>query len=450
MANGYDKMEDIFRQKLENFTEIPSEKVWIGVRKALFFKKITSFKYVAGSRSLSILTVVIAVTISFVTFYLISYNNQSKIKNELSHLEDWKQNPENTTEKDFLIKANEKKIIDTQTVDSIDEDYFFQFNRNVNHSNALSDRGNVVVDSTLLQNKEDFHVINLNSLWPKLIKFNTLKSLTETVILPFNLISLDNSLVRESCLSLAMFNSYNVIQSGITNSSSLPANYLKNKGAIEKSVLYPEIGLEGSWKFKKCFATSGFTYHQAGEEIENKYIQFSLDSVGFFTDTIMKSKWILRWDSNVMRWDSFLFYYTDTVYFTKFDTTLESKTDIIHNKLHYLELPFLIGKEFNLGKFEFRAMGGMSLGFLISSQGKFYDFYSNKLIDYKNNSFNVLNKSVVSLLFHFACAYPINDKASVFIEPACRVNLNSALDKNYPVNQKYWTFGLRSGISIKL
>ena len=116
------------------------------------------------------------------------------------------------------------------------------------------------------------------------------------------------------------------------------------------------------------------------------------------------------------------------------------------NRYKYIEIPILVGKRFYIKKLSIDVVSGLSIGYLISAKGKFLNIYDHEVLDISkgNSPFNEM--FVYNFLLRLNCSYPLNERIRAMVAPSFKYNLNSILNKNYPVSQKYYSAGLNFGL----
>ena len=123
--------------------------------------------------------------------------------------------------------------------------------------------------------------------------------------------------------------------------------------------------------------------------------------------------------------------------------------DKIKNRYHYLEIPLLIGFQTNKNKVNIEIGTGVSFGFLVSANGKLPDLDNNSLLEINKNS-DFLRNTSFNYILRAGIQYNINSSLSLIAKPYFKRNLNSVFKVDYPIIQKYTTFGIDIGVRIKL
>ncbi|PLX05487.1 MAG: hypothetical protein C0598_14615 [Marinilabiliales bacterium] len=131
-------------------------------------------------------------------------------------------------------------------------------------------------------------------------------------------------------------------------------------------------------------------------------------------------------------------------------TWVEVYNDVIDdysgiNKVDYFEIPVMLGYRYTHKLLTFELNAGASAGFLVYS-----DFKAPSLSNHEDVlEIKDMNKTMFNFISNFSVYYQLNKTTSLFISPYYKQNLNSIYQENYPVNQKFKTFGLNFGVNVK-
>ncbi|MCK5855943.1 MAG: hypothetical protein KAG64_00540 [Bacteroidales bacterium] len=140
---------------------------------------------------------------------------------------------------------------------------------------------------------------------------------------------------------------------------------------------------------------------------------------------------------------------TSVVNKVHYDSTQTTETISFTNSYSYIEIPLVIGHEFNYRNFVFDISGGVSWNRLIKSEVNIPNEQGTSLISSKQAD-NILVKNTYNGLVGLGIGYRMNTGSLLFARPEIRYNLNSMFEKNYPISQKYIQVRISLGIRIKL
>lgn len=199
-------------------------------------------------------------------------------------------------------------------------------------------------------------------------------------------------------------------------------------------------GFEGKVDFRHWFFQTGLSYSTISTLSEYRYKYSGVDTLGWHLDTMFVYIWIdtlgYFHDSLSYAWSAV----TDTVSYENIMTP--------SYQLKYLQIPLIAGYSVSKGKFQYSVSGGVSLGIPLSVSGHMLEPDDYTISNVANQSLS-LQKIVYNGVLRMGVNYFISPRYSVFAQPSIRYTLNSVFDKKYPVNQKYFTCGLRFGIAYR-
>ncbi len=233
-------------------------------------------------------------------------------------------------------------------------------------------------------------------------------------------------------------------------------NLLELRKQNESPKLSYHIGLNYKRYYNNWFMSLGINYHRIEDKAYYDVVEFDVDSV-ISSYMIFKTNYkrtIVGYINNPNDSNSLLPVYkvtskqdTTLVHNVYYDSTNITKSVSFTNTYSYIDIPLIFGREFNYRQFVFDVSGGVSWGRLIKTAANIpkentQEFYTEKELD------NLLIKNSFNALFGLGFGYRINEGNTLFIRPELRYNLNSMLDKSYPINQKYLQLRLTVGIRI--
>ena len=241
------------------------------------------------------------------------------------------------------------------------------------------------------------------------------------------------------------------------NGNSENIEYVARRTKEEEKTNHSIYGLSFTITKNKLQLKTGLEYNTIGEK--NNY------------ETVSK-----QWQvSDLSKWNTYTKQVTvvDTVYHfgiksyrtnykTVADSSYQSQYDSIFTntknnkiaeantktKLSYIEIPSMIGYQFNKNKFAITPLIGFSAGYLVAKSG----MYVNKtLTNIENISDNKNIKNfMLNYCFQLQLCYNINNKFSLYAAPQYKANAISVTNKSFGVNTFYKSYGALIGFNYKL
>ncbi|MFH0865344.1 MAG: outer membrane beta-barrel protein [Bacteroidota bacterium] len=199
-------------------------------------------------------------------------------------------------------------------------------------------------------------------------------------------------------------------------------------------------GIEGKIDFNHWFFQTGLNYSKISSVSEFRYTYSGIDTLGWHLDTMFIYLYI---DSLGNCNDSISYSWSPLTGLVSYDKKKKASMQI-----SYLQIPVMAGYSISRGKFQYSVSGGISLGIPLSISGRMIETDNYTISGVENQSLP-LRKIVYSGLLRAGVNYIISPRYSIFAQPSINYTFNSVFDKEYPVNQKYITYGLRMGISYR-
>ena len=166
---------------------------------------------------------------------------------------------------------------------------------------------------------------------------------------------------------------------------------------------------------------------------------------------------ILDLDTYLATGDSVFIMVLDSTFIPQNDTiTVQQITaqKFVHykrtaNSYYYVELPLMAGYTFMFGNVHITMRGGIVAGLLTYSEGSIPSPYSEQgTTDIIQDTH--CRKLVMSGIGGLEIGYDVTPRISVVTSPIYRFNLNSVLNRNYIVDQRFNSFGLKFGVKYHL
>ncbi len=228
---------------------------------------------------------------------------------------------------------------------------------------------------------------------------------------------------------------------GITNhiSNYKGAEIVASRDASESNLLGWQVQLELSRYFQHGISlTSGIQFNRSWTKFE-----FNQERM---TESILE---------NVVTT-----YHINTYYFAN-DTILEYGDALIegvenrevqhHNRYDRIQIPLLIGKDFQKGKMSFGLQTGMGLDIWMHRSGKVLnieesisEFNQDNPGDYSYNKFGY------SLKFRAMAGFELTEKMNIYLQPSGNWSLSDWTRSGDELTQKPFTYGLNLGLRFRI
>ncbi len=115
------------------------------------------------------------------------------------------------------------------------------------------------------------------------------------------------------------------------------------------------------------------------------------------------------------------------------------------NRLKYIEVPLLVGYRYNANLISIELNTGIYMGFLMYSSVKVPDVVNNDEIVNMRHT----NKTMLSYTVNASVYFHVDRNISLFVSPYFKNNLNSVFNSNYPVKQRFNSYGLNFGVNFR-
>lgn len=135
----------------------------------------------------------------------------------------------------------------------------------------------------------------------------------------------------------------------------------------------------------------------------------------------------------------------DTVFVPVYNTTNEG-----YNRWQYLEIPLIGGYRFNKGRVGFEAATGFSCSFLLDASGNVPHLTDKNRFTELGDMKDEMNKYLFNYILQLGFTYHITPAWSFNLSPFYKQNLNSVFKNNYPIEQKFRSFGINFGLKVDL
>ncbi|MCC6384381.1 MAG: hypothetical protein LC117_05710 [Bacteroidia bacterium] len=188
---------------------------------------------------------------------------------------------------------------------------------------------------------------------------------------------------------------------------------------------------------RNFFIRTGIHYHRIRENIALRYIRTLLN--GEITDTVIGTK-IPNGDP-----DAVLALSEDDQYKILADYILQDEATY-----QFISFPLIAGAGIKSGKFSFYATAGLALNFRSSYQGKILAPDSVYLISIKDAAGSPF-VPVTGLTFMTSAgvSYLLSQKVEFVIEPTYVHQLPDITKSSYRLSQRFYGFGIQTGLKVK-
>lgn len=312
----------------------------------------------------------------------------------------------------------------------------------------------------IAKTKIEANLLSLKFLYPNFTEVLTNKRPTDTIIerktepepedgfpeqneerLPLATIPTD-SVHKTHWLSLSVFASPMLTQTHLSGNSG-SADYLRLRNDSEFDVWSWSAGTDIRVHWKDWFVQSGINYSRYKNNKNYDYSYSVYDSVNshFEYDTT----WV--WIYNPPNLGYPLMTGIDTIWVPVYQNIhVEEKGN---NEWSYLEIPILIGHQFDFGKFGLELASGVSMGFLMKSKGSLPRFPGSDGMENFENISGEINQTMLNWVLQAGISFKINQHWSVIAQPYYKQNLQSVFQKNDAIDQRFRAYGLKCGLRVR-
>ena len=227
--------------------------------------------------------------------------------------------------------------------------------------------------------------------------------------------------------------------------------YINRRKSEEQAIISYSAGIELDYTFNNWVFSAGVGYDKLGEKTnylpnvkqqinsaDNSYWGIAKFSY-WAADSLGNPVLVELIDSNYITVST-----TDTMIVP--DSSITEQNGI--TQLAYIEVPVLIGYEFHFKKMSVIAKTGVSLAYLMRSQGDYLNRSNDQLLNIDTRP-ELLNSIVWNAIVNIGIKYSLNERISLLVQPVFKMNLSSVLKKQYDISQKYYSLGVRYGANYQ-
>jgi hypothetical protein len=460
MDNEFKNMDNLFREHLENLEVKPSGNKWKVLSRRLLQQKLL-FWAASG-------IVVLAVIIG--TWFILQPTDQNnnlyppeteitEKNNEASDLSIKQDIEDATTE----VAAGANQTL--QQTESNEDKLMVQESRN--SSNIITKAGSDYLNSNQTEYESNYRLSQMNNASPeKRESFKTRNnqaiqsihalrfSYTETPkiypIINSKFVppeSTFDSGDEEMTKGKKMFWEIGVFGSPEWVSKTLMAGdpyqtYKQMRENGEENILSYSLGGDITLNAGNFFLRSGVSYSVYGEDARYLFDTSKIDSVLSYYDYDTTFRWIF--DPPFI--GEPLIIGIDSTYITVFEEI--EMEEYSENRYQHFEVPLIFGYQTSFGKFNLEFGAGVSFGYVFKANATLPNAQLNNLIEVNEKS-EMLRKFNINYIVQAGIKYRFQETWSIWIRPTYKRNVNSIFEKDYPVEQKFSTFGLQTGIHFR-
>ncbi len=498
--NGNKNFENFFKENLNNLNIKPNSNVWKGVKSNLWYSDIQNLFYSYTIQPASNVWRIIAFKLWFKGFMVFSPKTfniyyfssliiatsllftslNNKTNNKLLNVKNDSNIIENNS--DSLLIGNVYNNNSARPISNfIENKEQKNDNKNISDENSLIvsnlNKTNVFVYQNKTNNKHS--KVALEPIIDNNEITNNEIPARDYSLLPFMVkqsIMFDNKYNNDSAFINRPINEYNPKKwywsiegylMPVFNSStylvSKPefSNFYKNIDGKSINVKTLTGGILVEAKHLNFSFQTGIFYSKLADKPNYQYLSFRRDSI--LVTQINHGGYYNYFDISILNLDTLLLtghcvYITihDSEFVATTDTVLKHQLSIIKttdhkrtfNSYSYIEIPFIAGYTFSQGKINLTLRAGIIAGILTNSLGSLpspYSEYGTVEVDAKTN-----RKLLLSGIAGIEVAYDVSKRVSIIASPIYRFNLTSVYNKNYIVDERFKSIGIKLGIKYKL
>lgn len=441
MDNNFKNIDDYYKTNLENLTSETDRNIWKEMRWALFWLR---YRWIIGLGSIIILCGLGGLIYTGQSGTNNNTNTQYAqiVNSEIPSIIPTSKNPEivtvgkndiNESKLDEQTNFEQKPNIINQVVISsnsginissaktnIKFDQAYKAENEIDYSNKVS--------NTLFTDKSDLTTIDTKKIISNIsINPDTTFGHNRLIVNKFsNIMDERFSLVVYAGPAYSLMDVY-----------GYNAEYLAYRNANESNQSGWSIGSEFKLKIKNWIITTGLSYsvYNQHRSYKHSYQEYSPNDSYFDYDTT----WM--WFIDPPEIGIPIVAGIDSSWVNVYKDITIDNSGI--NQVSYFEIPLLVGYRYNANMFSFEINTGAYFGFLVNSNIKVPDFENNsQLVETKVTRSTMVNFAIGSSVY-----YHLSRNTSIYISPYYKQNLVSVFKDNYPVNQRFKTYGINFGIS---
>ncbi len=229
----------------------------------------------------------------------------------------------------------------------------------------------------------------------------------------------------------------------ILKSEPAVSDYVDFRNDHESAGLGWSTGAGLQLHYKNWFVETGFTYVAYTHNRNYNYSYEALDSLNSY----YKHDTIWGWVYDPPEMGKPVVIGIDSTWTEVYrDVQVDEKGS---NEFRYIEIPLLLGYQWNHNKLSLDISTGISYGFLMSVEARLPDFSDTQKFSNLDKNSDVVNQQMLNYLLFLGVHYKIDSQWGVYAKPYYKRNLQSVFENNYPVEQYFGAFGINFGVQIR-
>lgn len=497
--DNFKNIEDIFKDNLKDFNVNPTERVWNGIKSNLWYSDIQNIfrnfsiqpansvwrtiafrlwfkKFITYSpATLNVYYLFSVVLIGFTFFYALNQSEPilNSEKSGLSGTDETVINPNNLpySVRNLNIAVNQlsDKTIATNKSNESDK---IEYRVNDNKINVI--KNNKITANNIITINEGLHheplLVSEENESEILFRDNSIINFIKPVYSELNINpdveNFSNREVNENILKKWHWSVEGFIMP-MTSSATYDVNdneypdFSKNyKGDASPSNTLSGGLLLQSTHMNLSFQTGVLltslsdrpNYQFTGYSMDTSLITQIIPGGHYIYDSIpiLDLDYLLQTGDSEYLWvkDSAFVPEKDTITVQQINARKYTEYQRTSNTFTYVELPVIAGYTFSQGKINLTLRAGVIFGLLSYSGGEIPSPYSESGTDVIQR--NNCRKLLLSGITNLEIAYDATSHISIVTAPVYRFSLSSVFNKNYLVDQRFSSFGIKFGLRYKL
>ncbi|RLD40146.1 MAG: hypothetical protein DRI86_15805 [Bacteroidetes bacterium] len=242
---------------------------------------------------------------------------------------------------------------------------------------------------------------------------------------------------------------YNYSQIKLDPTNSYDKDFNKNSTALDYNFGTNINVYKDNW-----FVRLGLNYNKYTEHYFYNTSSISVDSTVYNYTFISRSytQIITGWNTNVGGGiDSIPIYEQSVVETTNQNSVAEYDTARVINNYEYkneysvINIPLLVGREFDMESFVFDFAAGVSWSHIVKCNAYVLEPENGEMIPMNENN-SLIKKDIFNAVLSLGAGYKLSRSNIIFVRPELYYNLNSIIDKKYIENHKMYQMRFSLGL----
>ncbi|HEY9114216.1 MAG TPA: outer membrane beta-barrel protein [Bacteroidales bacterium] len=211
--------------------------------------------------------------------------------------------------------------------------------------------------------------------------------------------------------------------------------------AHESSAVSYSAGLDFQVTFKNWFVQTGLAYSRFKNNRNYNYSFSAFDSLQ--SHYVNDTTWGWLFDPPIT--GEPIIIGIDSVFVPVYNQINEGS-----NEWECIEIPLLAGYNFNKSRFTVNIATGFSYGIYIKANGNVPSLSEQNVFTNLSEIEDKMNRHQFNYLLQVGVSYHITPDWSIMAYPFYKQNLQSVFDNNYPIDERFRTFGIKFGFIVNL